>query len=438
MIYALLLIGFMWIAFRAYLFSARRLNILDIPNFRSSHNKTTVRGAGILFPLAWIGFSLANGFFLPYFTTGLFLIALISFLDDIRSRSIALRVGVHFTAIALAIVELLQDFPFPWYSILILAVVFFVTINIVNFMDGINGMLGIQGLVFLLSLMVYKSQQSEMDLILSLQSPFPYLFVALLVFGYYNFRRKALVFSGDVGSISAAFIMVFVIACTTLGLSLDTPSTVTDDVPKGYAFAGFELRYLLLLGVFYVDAGVTIVHRMIQGEKITSSHRKHLYQFLVNELNWPHLVVSSIYGVVQLGLSLLVVIYQPLNNGVVVIGGLLLALYVTLRKRVVQEIGRREVIRSVLEATDSEVNIQKAIVRKPEVALAGAAPLLPLDSVYNQQINDLRPLDSLPEESPDREPVEQASLRRKTLEKLRARTSLRSNRLPYRRGDSNA
>jgi hypothetical protein len=232
--------------------------------------------------------------------------------------------------------------------------------------------------------------------------------------------------------------MVFVIACTTLGLSLDTPSTVTDDVPKGYAFAGFELRYLLLLGVFYVDAGVTIVHRMIQGEKITSSHRKHLYQFLVNELNWPHLVVSSIYGVVQLGLSLLVVIYQPLNNGVVVIGGLLLALYVTLRKRVVQEIGRREVIRSVLEATDSEVNIQKAIVRKPEVALAGAAPLLPLDSVYNQQINDLRPLDSLPEESPDREPVEQASLRRKTLEKLRARTSLRSNRLPYRRGDSNA
>ncbi len=434
-----LLIGLMWIVFRAYLFSARRLNIFDIPNFRSSHEQITVRGAGILLPLAWIGFSLANGFFLPYFTTGLFLIALISFLDDIRSRTIAIRVGVHFAAIALAIFELYSDISLPWYTIPLMAVVFFTTINIVNFMDGINGMLGIQGLVFLLSLMVYKSRQADLDFMLGFQSPFPFLFAALAVFGYYNFRKKALVFSGDVGSISTAFIMIFVIACTVLGISLVTPSTVPNSITGEFVFNGFDLRYLLLLGVFYVDAGVTIVHRMILGEKITSSHRKHLYQFLVNEMKWPHLVVSSIYGIVQLGLSLLVVLYQPGNDATVVIGGLLLALYVTIRMRVIQEIARRELVTTGKETTNAELKTQDTPIRKTNVALAGgSSPLLPLDSVYNQQKVELHAMDSLPEEVQEKEPVEQADVRRKTFGKLSSSTSLHSNRLPYRKEDFNS
>lgn len=437
----LILIGLMWIVFRSYLFSARRLNIFDVPNSRSSHELITVRGAGILFPLAWIGFSAANGFFLPYFTTGLFLIALISFMDDVRSQTIPIRVGFHLAAIALATVELYQIHDFPWYIVPLTAAVFFVTINIVNFMDGINGMLGIQSLVFLLSMLVYKNREAGLDFMLSYQSPFPYLFASVLVFGYYNFRKKALVFSGDVGSISTAFIMVFAIACTVLGISLVTPSTVPGSVTGTFVFDGFDLRYFLLLGVFYVDAGVTILHRLLKGEKITTSHRKHLYQFLVNELKWPHLVVSTLYGVVQLGLSLLVILNTPDNDGALVIAGLLLALYVTLRMKVMQEIAKREALRTIHSNSAStvqpKIHVEVTPAKTSTTTVATSTPLLPMDSVYRIQQGDLRVLDSIADNAPQKEEVEQSEVRRKVMHEAGTQTMVRSNPIPQRSGDFN-
>ncbi|MDR2440186.1 MAG: hypothetical protein LBE12_12575, partial [Planctomycetaceae bacterium] len=128
---------------------ANWLNIIDKPNERSSHSRITLRGGGIVFPVAALVFFFLYGFNYPLFFAGLILISLISFGDDIKPLPNKIRIGIHFIAVLLIFAqwELLSQLPI-WY---ILPLLIFVAgiINAFNFMDGINGMTGGYGLVVL-------------------------------------------------------------------------------------------------------------------------------------------------------------------------------------------------------------------------------------------------------------------------------------------------
>ena len=112
---------------------------------------------------------------------------------------------------------------------------------------------------------------------------------SVLVFCFFNFRKRAKCFAGDVGSVSIAFILLFLIG----RLIIQTG----------------DFSWIVLLSVYGVDSVLTIIHRLILHENIGLPHRKHLYQIMANELKVPHVIVSSIYMGVQtaiiVGLSLI-------------------------------------------------------------------------------------------------------------------------------------
>ena len=187
----------------AYIKIADRFNIIDKPHHRSSHVTPTIRGGGILFWLAIIIYFFTSGFQYPYFAIGVSLIAIVSFVDDIITLSSNLRLPFQFIAIALCLFQIgfeLNDFLII-IPLLIVGVGF---INIYNFMDGINGITGFYSLAVLLGLLFINEQENLVDNNLILYSLF-----SLVIFGFYNFRKKARMFAGDIGSISIAVLLFF-------------------------------------------------------------------------------------------------------------------------------------------------------------------------------------------------------------------------------------
>jgi len=254
---------------------AYRFNIIDKPNQRSSHINITLRGGGIIFYLGAFFWFVQSGFTYPFFFLGLSVISLMSFLDDIRSVSRWLRFVIHLAAMLLLFYEL-EFFSGPYLYIVIVLIVTTGFINAYNFMDGINGITGLYSLVLLSCFWFINNY-----LVSFISNDFIYFIgMALLVFNFYNTRRRAKCFAGDVGSVSIAFILLFLL--------------------EKLIFQTGDFTYLVLLAVYGVDSVLTIIHRLILGENIFNAHRKHLYQLLANELHIPQLVVASSYALLQL------------------------------------------------------------------------------------------------------------------------------------------
>lgn len=255
---------------------ADKYNIIDKPNERSSHKEIILRGGGIIFYMSFLIYFFTNSFHFSWFFFGLTLITLISFIDDIRSISQKTRLIIHFTGILFLIYQWsLMNIEWSWWYA-ILALFFCIgVINAYNFMDGINGITGSYSLVILLSLAytnAYIVHFTDQNLI--------YIVVlALIIFNFFNFRPKAKCFAGDVGSVSIAFILVFLIGQLIL---------ITKD-----------FSYIILLSLYGVDSILTIIHRIMLRENIMLPHRKHLYQIMANELKVPHILVSLIYMLMQ-------------------------------------------------------------------------------------------------------------------------------------------
>ena len=262
---------------------ADKFDIIDKPNERSSHTHITLRGGGVVFYFGIFLFTILQGWLYPAFFLGLSLISTVSFLDDIRPLSSRLRLPLHFMAMGIMFIDL-GLYALPWYFWVIALVIAVGIINAFNFMDGINGITGAYSMVALLALW-YVNQYiiSFAD-----QSLIYIVFLSVLVFNFFNFRTKASCFAGDVGSVSIAFILVFLLG----KLIVETG----------------EPRYLLFLGVYGIDTILTIVHRIILKENILKAHRKHAYQLMANELKIPHLIVSLCYSGLQLILSILVIL----------------------------------------------------------------------------------------------------------------------------------
>ncbi len=272
--YYIIVLVLLFLAELFYFKLADKCNIIDKPNERSSHTKVTLRGGGIIFYFGALAYFLTNHWEYPWFMVALTLITFISFVDDIRSTSQGLRLVFHFSAMALMFYQW-GLFSLSWWWIIIALIICTGIINAYNFMDGINGITGGYSLVVLVALAYINSEITtfvEPALINA-------VLCSVLVFCFFNFRKKAKCFAGDVGSVSIAFILLFLIGKLILTTG--------------------DFSWIILLSVYGVDSVLTIIHRLMLHENIGLPHRKHMYQLMANELKIPHVVVALIYMVAQ-------------------------------------------------------------------------------------------------------------------------------------------
>ena len=272
--YYLIILVLLFTAELFYFKIADKCNIIDKPNERSSHSRITLRGGGIIFYFGVLAYFVSNEWEYPWFMLALTLITFISFVDDIRSTSQGLRLVFHFSAMALLFYQW-GLFSLSWWWIIIALIVCTGIINAYNFMDGINGITGGYSLVVLGGLAYINA-----SIVPFVEPVFIYtVLCGVLVFCFFNFRKKAKCFAGDVGSVSIAFILLFLIG----KLIIQTG----------------DFSWIILLSVYGVDSVLTIIHRLMLHENIGLPHRKHMYQLMANELKMPHVVVSGIYMAVQ-------------------------------------------------------------------------------------------------------------------------------------------
>ena len=272
--YYLIVLVLLFLAELFYFYIADKYNIIDKPNERSSHARITLRGGGVIFYFGVLAYFLTNHFEYPWFMLALTLVTLISFIDDIRSTSQVLRLVFHFSAMGLMFYQW-GLFSLPWWTILVALIICTGIINAYNFMDGINGITGGYSLIILGALAFINHSVvsfAESDLIYT-------MLCAVLVFNFFNFRKRAKCFAGDVGAVSIAFSILFLIG----RLIIQTG----------------DFSWIVLLVVYGIDSVLTIVHRLMLHENIGLPHRKHMYQIMANELRMPHVVVALIYMMMQ-------------------------------------------------------------------------------------------------------------------------------------------
>lgn len=267
---------------------ADKFNIIDKPNERSSHSTIVLRGGGIIFLIgAWV-WSAFFGFLYPCFLVGLTLVAAISFIDDIHSLPDAVRLVAQFSAAAMAFYQLGIMHWSMWWVILLALIVYVGATNVINFMDGINGITAGYSLVVLVPLALVNAHTAftEQSLIIT-------TILAVVVFCIFNFRPKgkAKCFAGDVGSIGIAFILLFLLG---------------DVIIKTQ-----DITWLIFLVVYGVDGCLTIAHRIMLHENLGQAHRKHAFQIMANELHIGHIKVSLLYMAMQLLISLGFIYISP-------------------------------------------------------------------------------------------------------------------------------
>ncbi|MNK00936.1 putative undecaprenyl-phosphate N-acetylglucosaminyl 1-phosphate transferase [compost metagenome] len=290
----------------AYFKIADRFNIIDKPNHRSSHSSLTLRGGGIIFLIAMF-IACILGYVSLVFTMAVLLVGIVSFIDDIKPLPQLPRFSSHLIAVLLVLYDLdILSNNLLWLPILLVLAIGW--INAFNFMDGINGITVLYSLTSILTFSYLYIEKPSFNLLMVMG-------LACLVFGFFNVRKKAKTFAGDVGSISmAVFLMYFMIKII---------------------FETGQIGYLLFFSVYGIDAVITIIYRIKNKENIFLPHRSHLYQYLANELKWSHIIVSSFYAVIQLiiNFSIIFLIKQGYTSVWIFIAGafLLMVCYMLIR-----------------------------------------------------------------------------------------------------------
>ncbi len=308
---------------------ADHYHIINKPNERSSHSTIVIRGGGVIFAIAvfvWYVWQILLGEwglvleYLP-FLVGLAMIAGVSFWDDIKSLPDRVRLVVQFVAMGLMFWSLMLMAPgaseLAWYgrvALIVIALVVFVgATNVINFMDGINGITAGYAMAVLVPLLLLNSQTGFVEM-----SFLVVVALSLLVFGWFNFRPrgKARCFAGDVGSIGIAFILLYAIGRLIM--------------------SSYDASWLALLLVYGIDGCCTIFHRLMLHENLGQAHRKHAYQLMANELGMSHVTVSLIYMLLQLAISLVMIYWIPVAWHwvyVVAVALVLVAAYVLFMKK---------------------------------------------------------------------------------------------------------
>jgi UDP-N-acetylmuramyl pentapeptide phosphotransferase/UDP-N-acetylglucosamine-1-phosphate transferase len=264
---------------------ADRYDIIDKPNHRSSHTKVTIRGGGIIFPIA-IVFAFLFGYASWLLTLAVVLVAVVSFIDDIKPLHQLPRFGSQIIAFLLVAYDL-NLFAQALWILPLLLVLLIGWINAFNFMDGINGISVLYALSAIISFSLLPIHETSLPLLITVG-------LSCFVFGFFNVRTKAKTFAGDVGSISLAlFLGYFMI------------KTIIDSG---------QIGYILFFSIYGVDAVITILYRIQKKENIFEAHRTHLYQYLANELGYSHISLSILYAVMQLFVNIIVIYLDSKGN----------------------------------------------------------------------------------------------------------------------------
>lgn len=257
---------------------AIRFNIIDQPNERSSHDYITVRGAGVIFLVTGLFWTLSAADSHLFIIIGLTSIGIISLLDDIFTLPNKFRLVTQTLSVLLVFLDI-GLFSSNLIIILSVLVLYLGWINAFNFMDGINGITSFYTLSILLPLYIAFRAYSSTDLSLIL-----FLGISVLVFMTMNVRDRALAFCGDVGAVVLAYLIGYLV--------------ITLIISTG------KIEYMLLGCVYGIDAIFTIMRRLLKRENIFQAHRSHLYQLLTNELKWHYLTVSLVYSILQVIVSM--------------------------------------------------------------------------------------------------------------------------------------
>ena len=281
-----------------------RIGLIDEPNERSSHESPTPKGGaiGILAAFLFAAFLVE----IPWlFWAPAGVLALLSLFGDQLDLSPSFRLVFQFSA-AVVLITGTREFDLIYMNRLLLIIllgVFVVgTANIYNFMDGIDGIAAITGIVsfglLALSNFLWGGERSFSILSICMS-------MSCLGFLPYN-MPKAKVFMGDVGSV----LLGFVFAAIVVSLSK--------------SFLDFVCLVSFLFP-FYADELTTMAVRVKDGENLLKPHRRHFYQLLANEYSIPHWKISTGYGVFQLVVGLTVLLAKP--HGILVVLSLLFAFF---------------------------------------------------------------------------------------------------------------
>ncbi|MBV8491851.1 MAG: glycosyltransferase family 4 protein [Alphaproteobacteria bacterium] len=256
-----------WLGTGALIPLLRRHAVLDRPNERSLHDIPTPRGGGIAvigaIMLAWVALSASGQ--LPYparpILLGVLLLAAVSWADDVRGLPPMVRLAVQLVAIGLVLrAGLLPGLVFQgWLSPALdgiaTAVVWLWFVNLFNFMDGIDGLAGVEAAAIGVGLLLFAAVGSEMDP--GLAAAPAAIAAAALGFLVWNWA-PARIFLGDVGSVPLGYLLGFLLL---------------DQAARGH----WEIALILPL-YFLADATITLLRRLLRGERVWEAHRSHFYQ----------------------------------------------------------------------------------------------------------------------------------------------------------------
>lgn len=311
-ILALISLGLTWMLRRYALASS----LIDVPNARSSHSVPTPRGGGVAIVLSFLAALPVLGFTGVMSWEGVFallgagvLVAVLGFLDDHGHIAARWRLLGHFTAAFWVLFWLGGLAPVSTFGFTLelglfgyaLAALYLVwMLNLYNFMDGIDGIASVEAVCACLSIALLYGLSGAFDLT---WGPLVLAF-SVLGFLYWNFP-PAKIFMGDAGS---GFLGVTLAALSLQG---------------GWSSSAYFWAWLILLGVFVVDATVTLVRRLIRGEKVYEAHRSHGYQFASRQYG-RHLPVTLAIGLINI-LWLLPIAYLVVMGGLDGLTGVLIA-----------------------------------------------------------------------------------------------------------------
>ncbi|QOG12068.1 MraY family glycosyltransferase [Arcobacter sp. FWKO B] len=246
-------------------------------NERSSHTVPTPHGGGIAIAITWF-VGLCYLYITDGINTSLFyafsagiLISVVSFFDDLYELSPKIRLIVQSSVAITGLIAIggLQSIDLGLFAIenqfitnlfAFLLIVWY--INLTNFIDGINGYVG--------SMFVFLGVAG---LILVGDVYFGVLIASVLGFLYWNWN-KAKIFMGDVGST----LLGYNIAIITLYYANEQSTNLW--------------LWIILFGLFWLDATVTLIRRKLNGEKLSQAHKKHAYQRLT-QAGWSHYKVTN-------------------------------------------------------------------------------------------------------------------------------------------------
>lgn len=267
-------------------------NLVDTPNARSSHAAPTPRGGGLAIVISYSAclIWLATEGIVPYDWAGSLLgagaiVAWVGFVDDHGHVAARWRLLAHFCA-ATWVLAWIGKLPQPelFGSVFDLTLVasgfaalFLVwMLNLYNFMDGIDGIASVETIcVCLGGAALYLLADLPALALIPLS-----LLAATTGFLYWNIP-PARIFMGDSGS-------------GFLGIALGTMSLHASQVAPSLFWS-----WLILLGVFVVDATFTLLRRLFRGERIYEAHRSHAYQFAARRFG-HHLPVTLTIGIINL------------------------------------------------------------------------------------------------------------------------------------------